>query len=68
MQQIRQPLSAAEHFRRDSAAARQRQFSRVALINNPNSGKSSLFNQHTGLNQKVGHFPGVRVDRKTGVS
>ncbi|WP_242923766.1 ferrous iron transport protein B [Pontibacter liquoris] len=40
--------------------------SKVALIGNPNSGKSSLFNQLTGLNQKVGNFPGVTVDKKTG--
>ena len=30
---------------------------RIALIGNPNSGKTSLFNQLTGLNQKVGNFP-----------
>ena len=42
--------------------------SRIALIGNPNSGKSSLFNQLTGLNQKVGNFPGVTVDKKTGFS
>ncbi|GGG46165.1 ferrous iron transport protein B [Hymenobacter glacieicola] len=41
---------------------------RIALVGNPNSGKSSLFNQLTGLNQKVGNFPGVTVDRKTGTS
>ena len=41
--------------------------SKVALIGNPNSGKSSLFNQLTGLNQKVGNFPGVTVDKKTGI-
>src|SRR5690606_35891792 len=35
---------------------------------NPNSGKSSLFNALTGLNQKVGNFPGVTVDKKTGTS
>ena len=40
----------------------------VALVGNPNSGKTSLFNQLTGLNQKVGNFPGVTVDKKTGVS
>ncbi|MEM8895866.1 MAG: ferrous iron transport protein B [Bacteroidota bacterium] len=39
---------------------------KVALVGNPNSGKSSLFNQLTGLNQKVGNFPGVTVDMKTG--
>jgi ferrous iron transport protein B len=41
---------------------------KIALIGNPNSGKSSLFNQLTGLNQKVGNFPGVTVDKKTGIS
>ena len=40
----------------------------IALIGNPNCGKSSLFNSLTGLNQKVGNFPGVTVDKKTGVS
>ncbi|RCH54229.1 ferrous iron transport protein B [Mucilaginibacter hurinus] len=39
---------------------------RVALIGNPNTGKSSLFNILTGLNQKIGNFPGVTVDKKTG--
>jgi len=40
----------------------------IALVGNPNSGKSSLFNALTGLNQKVGNFPGVTVDKKTGGS
>jgi ferrous iron transport protein B len=40
----------------------------IALIGNPNSGKTSLFNQLTGLNQKVGNFPGVTVDKKTGTT
>nr|WP_245576576.1 ferrous iron transport protein B [Flexithrix dorotheae] len=39
---------------------------KVALIGNPNSGKTSVFNRLTGLNQKVGNFPGVTVDKKTG--
>ncbi|HEX7846303.1 MAG TPA: ferrous iron transport protein B [Chitinophagaceae bacterium] len=38
----------------------------IALVGNPNSGKSSLFNCLTGLNQHVGNFPGVTVDKKTG--
>jgi ferrous iron transport protein B len=38
----------------------------IALLGNPNSGKSSLFNSLTGLNQKVGNFPGVTVEKKTG--
>ena len=41
---------------------------RIALVGNPNSGKSSLFNYLTGLNQKVGNFPGVTVDKRSGVS
>jgi ferrous iron transport protein B len=40
----------------------------IALVGNPNSGKSSLFNSLTGLNQKVGNFPGVTVEKKTGIS
>lgn len=38
----------------------------VALVGNPNSGKTTLFNLLTGLNQKTGNFPGVTVDKKTG--
>lgn len=39
---------------------------RVALVGNPNTGKSTIFNALTGLNQKVGNFPGVTVDKKSG--
>lgn len=39
----------------------------VALIGNQNSGKTSLFNKLTGLNQKVGNWPGVTIERKEGV-
>ena len=38
----------------------------IVLVGNPNSGKSTLFNSLTGLNQKTGNFPGVTVDKKTG--
>jgi ferrous iron transport protein B len=40
----------------------------IALVGNPNSGKSSLFNCLTGLNQKVGNFPGVTVDKRSGTA
>ncbi len=42
-------------------------FPKIALVGNPNSGKSSLFNQLTGLHQKTGNFPGVTVDKRTGI-
>lgn len=38
----------------------------VSLMGNPNTGKTSLFNQLTGLKQKVGNYPGVTVDKKQG--
>ncbi|HMP92164.1 MAG TPA: ferrous iron transport protein B [Phnomibacter sp.] len=44
----------------------QQQNLQIALVGNPNCGKTSLFNALTGLNQKVGNFPGVTVDKKTG--
>lgn len=39
---------------------------KVALVGNPNTGKSSLFNALTGLNQKVSNYPGITVEKKTG--
>lgn len=39
---------------------------KIALVGNPNTGKTSLFNRLTGLNQHVGNFPGVTVDKKVG--
>ncbi|MAO08208.1 MAG: ferrous iron transport protein B [Alteromonas sp.] len=39
----------------------------VALIGNPNTGKTSVFNRLTGLNQKVGNYPGITVEKKEGV-
>jgi ferrous iron transport protein B len=39
---------------------------RIALVGNPNSGKTSLFNRLTGLSQKVGNYPGVTVEKRSG--
>lgn len=41
---------------------------KIALLGNPNCGKSSLFNHLTGLRQKIGNFPGVTVDKKIGTA
>src|SRR5205823_180381 len=38
----------------------------VAIVGNPNSGKTTLFNALTGLRQKVGNYPGVTVEKKEG--
>src|SRR5690554_5724894 len=40
---------------------------KVALIGNPNTGKTSIFNQLTGLKQKVGNYPGITVEKKEGI-
>ncbi|ELV7525813.1 ferrous iron transport protein B [Flavobacterium psychrophilum] len=39
----------------------------IALIGNPNVGKTSVFNQLTGLNQQVGNYPGITVEKKQGI-
>ena len=50
----------------EAATIREKRLYTVALLGNPNCGKSSVFNQLTGLRQKVGNFPGVTVDKKIG--
>lgn len=49
----------------DSAVVIKDQY-RIALVGNPNSGKTTIFNLLTGLNQKTGNFPGVTVEKKSG--
>ena len=39
----------------------------VALLGNPNTGKTSVFNALTGLTQKVGNYPGITVEKKEGI-
>lgn len=39
---------------------------KIAIVGNPNSGKSTVFNALTGMNQKVANFPGVTVEKRTG--
>ena len=39
---------------------------KIALLGNPNTGKSSIFNMLTGLRQHVGNFPGITVDKRVG--
>ncbi len=48
------------------SASTSEQAALVALVGNPNSGKTSLFNALTGSNQKVGNYPGVTVERVSG--
>ncbi len=43
-----------------------REFPLVALVGNPNAGKSALFNALSGARQKIGNYPGVTVERKSG--
>jgi ferrous iron transport protein B len=40
---------------------------RIALVGNPNTGKSTVFNQLTGLRQRIGNYPGITVERKVGL-
>ena len=40
---------------------------KICLVGNQNSGKTTLFNSLTGLNQKIGNWPGVTIEKKTGI-
>ncbi|MFN3759578.1 MAG: ferrous iron transport protein B [Algoriphagus aquaeductus] len=50
----------------ETTLSKSTQTTRIAIIGNPNVGKSTIFNYLTGLNQKIGNYPGVTVDKKTG--
>lgn len=50
----------------DTTHSSETQISKIAIIGNPNVGKSTIFNYLTGLNQKIGNYPGVTVDKKVG--
>lgn len=52
----------------DSVGVPEGGISKIALIGNPNTGKTTLFNCLTGLRQKVGNYPGVTVQRKSGIA
>ncbi len=56
-----------EHNRSDGHPFDKGQVLAFALVGNQNCGKTTLFNQLTGMNQHVGNFPGVTVDKKSGV-
>jgi ferrous iron transport protein B len=48
-------------------AVRRTPESSIAVVGNPNSGKSTLFNRLTGLKQRIGNYPGVTVERHVGI-
>ena len=50
----------------DKISIRRRATASIAVIGNPNSGKSTLFNRLTGLRQTTGNYPGVTVEKHSG--
>ena len=50
----------------DTTHSSETHITKIAIIGNPNVGKSTIFNYLTGLNQKIGNYPGVTVDKKVG--
>ena len=40
---------------------------KIGLVGNQNSGKTTLFNDLTGMNAKIGNWPGVTIEKKTGI-
>ena len=58
--------AAEEVAQRAASPDAARAMRRIAILGNPNAGKSTLFNALAGLRQKVGNYPGVTVEKKTG--
>ena len=52
----------------DQVAVRRQPDASIAVVGNPNSGKSTLFNRLTGLHQRIGNYPGVTVERHIGIT
>ncbi|MDH5345717.1 MAG: 50S ribosome-binding GTPase, partial [Gammaproteobacteria bacterium] len=52
----------------DQVSVRRRTSASIAVVGNPNSGKSTLFNRLTGMRQKTGNYPGVTVEKHVGVA
>ena len=50
----------------ESLTIRRRAAGTIAVVGNPNAGKSSVFNRLTGLRQSTANYPGVTVERKVG--
>ena len=50
----------------DQIGHRRRAQATIAVVGNPNAGKSALFNRLTGMHQKTANYPGVTVERRTG--
>jgi ribosome biogenesis GTPase A len=51
----------------DQIKMRRQPSASIAVVGNPNSGKSTLFNRLTGMRQKTGNYPGVTVERHVGI-
>ena len=51
----------------DQISIRRHPTTSIAVMGNPNSGKSTLFNRLTGMRQKTGNYPGVTVEKHVGI-
>jgi len=60
--------SSVTHIPADQISIRRQPSVSIAVVGNPNSGKSTLFNRLTGMRQKTGNYPGVTVEKHVGVT